>query len=61
MKKTYIIPETLTVQLNPRTSILTAGSPGVTLNNGTKPEDFVDAGSVETKGVSDVNVWDNEW
>jgi len=58
VKKTYIIPEALTVSLN-TSSIIAASNPtgSVKINS----SESVDAGSVDTKGVSDVNVWDEEW
>ena len=55
MKKTYITPEALTVVLG--TCKMMAESPAVTIN----PDETVEAGGVETKGVSSVNVWDEEW
>jgi len=55
MKKTYINPETIVVRLMPTTVL--AASPEVTVST----SGSVDAGSVEAKGVSDVNVWDKEW
>ena len=58
MKKTYISPESLTVQLRPM-SILMGSNPDVTMD---LSGDGVTPGSFETKEViSDVNVWDNEW
>ena len=58
VKKTYINPEIIVVRLMPTTAMLQAVSnPSVTVStNGS-----VDAGEVDTKGVSDVNVWDEEW
>ena len=55
MKKTYITPETLTVALG--TCQMMAQSPNVTVNSSKS----VDAASVDTKEVSDVNVWSEEW
>ena len=55
MKKTYINPETIVVRLMPTTVL--AESPAVTIST----SGSVDAAEVGTKGVSDVNVWDNEW
>ena len=55
VKKTYITPETLTVALG--TCQMMAQSPVITVNT----EGLVDADKVETKEVSNVNVWDEEW
>lgn len=57
MKKTYINPETIVVQLMPTTAMLQASNPNVQVST----SGSVDAASVDTKGVSDVNVWDEEW
>ena len=57
MKKTYISPETLMVHLAP-TKVLMFSNPNANVDTsdpGKAPGDF------ETKGISDVNVWDNEW
>ena len=55
MKKAYITPEVEAHAICVETLI--AASPDVTINrNGS-----VDAGSVETKGYHDKNVWDNQW
>jgi hypothetical protein len=57
MKKTYMIPEALTVVLG--TCKMMAESPAVGIGGGS-----VDAGDVEVKeeaGLSDVNLWDEEW
>ena len=59
VKKTYIIPETIVVRLMPTTAMLQASNPNVTLS--TDSNNSVEAASVDTKGVSDVNVWDEEW
>ena len=49
----------LTVQLSTMrmmaTSIDSAPTPGVDTSNPAAPNTF------DTKGISDVNVWDNEW
>ena len=58
MKKTYINPEIIVVRLMP-TTVLAESTPQVTVS--TDSSNSVDAGSVETKGVSNVNVWDEEW
>ena len=59
MKKTYITPEALTVVLGSKMQMMTGSTPSdVTVNPG---GGSVGAGSVETKGVSNVNVWDEEW
>ena len=59
VKKTYIIPETIVVRLMPTTAMLQASNPNVTLS--TDSNNSINAASVDTKGVSDVNVWDEEW
>ena len=56
VKKTYINPEIIVVRLMP-TTVLAASDPNVTVST----EGSVNAASVETKGVSNVNVWDEEW
>lgn len=58
MKKTYISPELLVVQLTSRATILQASAPGVSLSL----SGDVDAASVDTKGFSgNSSVWDEEW
>ncbi len=59
MKKTYINPETIVVVLG--TCKMIADSPQVGIN--TSDSDAVDAGSVDTKGITDINIWDDddEW
>ena len=58
MKKTYIIPESLTIELNVKTSVLNV------VSNGTK-EDFsnkdVANSSWEAETKENKNVWDEEW
>ena len=56
VKKTYINPEIIVVRLMP-TTVLAASDPNVTVNTAGD----VDADKVETKSVSNVNVWDEEW
>lgn len=55
MKKTYIIPEMLSVQLG--TCRMMAESPNITIDD----NDSVDASHVGTKEITDVNIWDEEW
>ncbi len=58
MKKTYISPVFVTVQLNASRAILTVSNPNVTLNTSGEISDL------DVKGyssISDVNVWDSEW
>ncbi len=63
MKKTYIIPEALTVRLNmsniiaasPSPVTITGDSGSATLNN----FQTEDGAGILVKG--DVNLWDNEW
>ena len=57
MKKTYIVPAMLAVQLGTchmMAESLTINSGGATINNAS---DIL----VKEQNVSDVNVWDNEW
>ena len=57
MKKTYIIPEMLSVQLG--TCKMMAESPAVGIGDGE-----TEAGDVEVKeqaGITDKNIWDEEW
>ena len=56
MKKTYIIPEALTVSLN-TSNIIAASNPQA----GVDPGEEVEAGNLDVKRASDVNVWDEEW
>ncbi len=58
MKKTYITPETLTVALGTM-QMMAASIPDVTIN--TSGSNSINAANVETKEVSDVNVWSEEW
>lgn len=60
MKRTYINPEIIVVSLMPTTAMLIVFSnPSVSIN--LDPNASVDAGSVDTKGISDINIWDEEW
>ena len=59
MKKTYITPETLTVALGTCQMMAQSPTPNVTVN--TSGSNSVNAANVETKEVSDVNVWSEEW
>ena len=57
MKKTYIMPEALTVVLG--TLQMMAESPAVGIGGGS-----VNAGEVDVKeevGITDKNIWDEEW
>ena len=57
MKKTYIIPEMLSVALNTKTSILQAS-----LKINSDPSNTIDdASHILTKENKDVNIWDEEW
>ncbi len=56
MKKTYINPEIVTVVLG-TCKMMAESTPQVTVNT----SGSVDAGSVETKGITDINIWDDEW
>lgn len=55
MKKTYIIPEALIVELG-TCKMMAESTPDVSVGGGS-----VDAGSVDVKENKDVNVWDEEW
>ena len=57
MKKTYIIPEALTVVLG-STQMMAASDPDVTVDLG---EGTIEAGDVEVKGISDTKLWDDLW
>lgn len=58
MKKTYISPAFVTVQMNVSRAILTATSMALDSSN-----TITDSGDILVKEstVSDVNVWDSEW
>ena len=58
MKKTYINPETIVVVLGTCKMIADSITPTVTVSTDGTP---VDAGSVDTKAITDINVWDDEW
>ena len=56
MKKTYIMPEALTVVLGSKMQMMTGSMPGID-NSQTG-----DPGDVDVKeSITDVNVWDEEW
>ena len=57
VKKTYITPETLTVALGTCQMMAQSPTPNVTVNT----SNSVNAANVQTKEVSNVNVWDEEW
>lgn len=57
MKKTYIIPEALTVVLG-STQMMAVSDPDVTAD---PSEDAIDAGDVEVKGITDTKLWDDLW
>lgn len=59
MKKTYIIPGLVVVQMRPQSAILSTSSLG--LNN--EAGNALGDGEILVKesGSSDVNVWDDEW
>ena len=63
MKKTYISPVMLTVELGSRDALLTLSandSLGVN-DGGTTSDHGVTSGDVKENSVSNVNVWDKEW
>ena len=57
MKKTYIIPASLTVQLGTTTNMLQSSL--VIDKSGANT--ISDQSQILTKETSDVNVWDEEW
>ena len=57
MKKTYINPSMTVVRLS-MIKPITASDPQVGIDPNTTP---VSGDKLEAKGMSDVNVWDNEW
>ena len=59
MKKTYIMPEALTVVLGSKMQMMTGSMPGNDeVGNGTQyTKEEVDI----EDGITDVNVWDEEW
>ena len=64
MKKTYNQPTCLVVELRGRDALLTSLSAQNTGLDGTSDGGLTSTnsiGSADTKGVSDVNLWDNEW
>ena len=58
MKKTYIIPEMLTVQLG--TCKMMAESLPV-VSGGSSDDEVNDPSQILTKEHKDINLWDNEW
>ena len=62
MKKTYIIPVSLTVNLGSCDAILQTVSGASTLSNTRYGGNSAgNVTSADVKGQSDVNVWDSEW
>jgi hypothetical protein len=59
MKKTYINPSIVVVRLATIKHLAVVSEPNTTLSN--DENDAIAPGSFGTKGISDVNVWDNEW
>ena len=59
MKKSYIIPEALIVELNCRHAVLTVSAPGL---EGTSTGGGTDDGGIDEGDVKEsVNIWDEEW
>ena len=56
MKKTYIIPEALTVVLG-STQMMAASDPDVIVD----PSEEIPAEEVDVKGISDTKLWDDLW
>jgi len=62
VKKIYNQPTCLVVELGCRFALLGLSSgdlDGTSNGGGTSGKEFPDGGDV--KGITDVNVWDNEW
>ena len=60
MKKTYISPEALTIQLG--TCNMMAESIEIKLGGtGSEENTITDGSQVLTKESRDINLWDNEW
>ena len=57
MKKTYIVPEALTVVLS-STQMMAVSGPDVTVDDSETP---IAAEDVEVKGISDTKLWDDLW
>ena len=57
MKKTYIVPEALTVVLG-STQMMAASEPDVIVDDSETP---IAAEDVEVKGISDIKLWDDLW
>ena len=57
MKKTYIIPEALTVVLG-STQMMAVSDPDVTVDDS---ETTIAAEDVEVKGITDTKLWDDLW
>jgi len=58
MKKTYIIPEALTVVLG-SIQMMAASDPDVIVDS--SGEETIDADKVDVKGISDTKLWDDLW
>ena len=58
MKKTYIIPEALIVQLG-ICKMMAVSNPRVTVDS--DPNEDIDAENVEVKVISDTKLWDDLW
>ena len=59
MKKTYINPSMIVVRLSMNNII--AASPNTPPSTPVNTSDPYNPNDFNTKGISDVNVWDNEW
>ena len=62
MKKTYNQPTSIVVELGCRFALLGLSSgdlDGTEFGGGTSGKEFPDGGDV--KGMTDVNLWDEEW
>ena len=60
MKKKYISPSIFTVRLS-AIRPLAASTPDVGIDNSTDPVLGSSLDVNEYKGITDVNLWDNEW
>jgi hypothetical protein len=59
MKKTYINPSMIVVRLAMHNVI--AASPNTPPSTPVDTSDSYNPGSFDTKGVTDINIWDDEW
>ena len=58
VKKTYIIPEALSIVLGSM-QMIAASEPNVIVDP--NPDDEIEAGDVEVKGITVGNLWNDAW